>query len=132
LERTRIVLIDAAPLLREILREIIMHEPDLALVAEHEAVVDVRKTVERDAADFVVVGRDAASADDVRAMVGAGLGVRALEVYSDGKESVLYELRPHRVRLGEISSDTLLGTIRAVPGWDVDAATDETSERRTV
>ena len=91
MERTRIVLIDTAPLLREILREIITREPDLALVAEHEAVVDVRQTVEREAADFVVVGRDAASADDVRSMVGAGLGVRALEVYSDGKESVLYE-----------------------------------------
>ena len=132
LERTRIVLIDTAPLLREILREIISGEPDLALVAEHDAVVDVRKTVEREAADFVVVGRDAASVDDVRAMVGAGLGVRALEVYSDGKESVLYELRPHRVLLGEISSDTLLRTIRAVPGWDAEAVTDETSERRTV
>ena len=132
LERTRIVLIDTAPLLREILREIIAREPDLALVAEHEAVIDVRKTVEREAADFVVVGRDAASADDVRAMVGAGLGVRALEVYSDGKESVLYELRPHRVPLGEISADTLLRTIRAVPGWDAEAVTDETSERRTV
>src|SRR5260221_12213336 len=132
LERTRIVLIDTAPLLREILREIITREPDLALVAEHEAVVDVRQTVEREAADFVVVGRDAASADDVRAMVGAGLGVRALEVYSDGKESVLYELRPHRVPLGEISADTLLRTIRAVPRWDAEAVTDETSERRTV
>ena len=132
LELTRIVLIDTAPLLREILREIISGEPDLALVAEHDAVVDVRKTVEREAADFVVVGRDAASADDVQAMVGAGLGVRALEVYSDGKESVLYELRPHRVLLGEISSDTLLRTIRAVPGWDAEAVTDETSERRTV
>ena len=117
MERTRIVLIDTAPLLREILREVISGEPDLALVAEHDAVVDVRKTVEREAADFVVVGRDAASVDDVRAMVGAGLGVRALEVYSDGKESVLYELRPHRVSLGEISSETLLRTIRAAPTW---------------
>ena len=118
MERTRIVLIDTAPLLREILREIITREPDLALVAEHEAVADVKETVEREAADFVVVGRDAASADDVEALVGAGLGVRALEVYSDGKESVLYELRPHRVSLGEISSETLVRTIRAAPGWD--------------
>jgi DNA-binding NarL/FixJ family response regulator len=132
LERTRIVLIETAPLLREILREIIVREPDLALVAEHERAVDVRQTVEREAADFVVFGADAASDEDVRSIVGAGLGVRALEVCSDGKESVLYELRPHRVPLGEISADTLLRTIRAVPGWDGEPATDETSERRTV
>ena len=34
--------------------------------------------------------------------------------------------------LGEISPDTLLRTIRAVAGWDVEHVTDETSERRTV
>jgi hypothetical protein len=56
----------------------------------------------------------------VCALVGAGLGVRALEVHSDGKESVLYELRPHRVSLGEISADTLLHTIRTVPRWEAE------------
>jgi hypothetical protein len=44
--------------------------------------------------------------------------VRAIEVRSDGRESVLYELRPHRVPLGEISSETLVRTIRAAPAWD--------------
>ena len=42
----------------------------------------------------------------------------ALEVQSDGRESVLYELRPHRISLGEVSSDTLVRAIRAVPTWD--------------
>ena len=45
--------------------------------------------------------------------------LRALEVQSDGRESVLYELRPHRISLGEVSSDTLVRAIRAVPTWDV-------------
>ena len=94
------------------------------MVAEHEA-GGLRESVERDEPDFVIVGTDAAS-ETVRSIVCAGCGVRALEVRSDGKESVLYELRPHRVSLGEISPETLVRTIRALPAWDVHV-TDETS-----
>jgi DNA-binding NarL/FixJ family response regulator len=117
-ERTRIVLIDMSPLLREIVRGVLKSQPDLEVVGEHDAVVDVRETVERDDADFVIVGTDAAAETCMRSVVGAGLGVRALEVRSDGRECVLYELRPHRVPLGEISPATLLSTIRAVPTWE--------------
>jgi chemotaxis response regulator CheB len=116
LERTRIVLIDMSPLLREIIREALVPEPDLEVVAEHEGPVDLRTAVERDAADFVIVGADAAD-DSVQSLVAANQGVRAIEVRSDGRESVLYELRPHRVSLGEISSETLVRTIRAAPSW---------------
>jgi len=109
-----------APLLREIVREAIVREPDLDLVAEHED-VDVRAIVALHDPDFVIVGEDAASEQDVRAIVGEGRGLRALEVQSDGGESVLYELRPHRIALGEISSDTLVRAIRAVPAWNATA-----------
>jgi chemotaxis response regulator CheB len=117
LERTRIVLIDMSPLLREIIREALVPEPDLEVVAEHEGPVDLRNAVERDGADLVILGADA-SADSVESLIKANSGVRAIEVRSDGRESVLYELRPHRVSLGEISSETLVRTIRAAPGWD--------------
>ena len=113
------------PLLRDIVRDAIAREPDLDVVAERE-IASLREVVDRDEPDFVIVGTEAAS-ETVRAVVGAGCGVRALEVHSDGKESVLYELRPHRVSLGEISPDTLVQTIRAVPAWDTEHVTDETS-----
>jgi len=120
LESTRIVLVDMPPLLREIVRETLAREPDLDVVAEHEAYVDVARAVEEAEADFVIVSSDAAAHTSVAAVVGAERGVRALEVQSDGKESVLYELRPHRVSLGEISPETLLRTIRTVPTWSGD------------
>ena len=117
MERTRIVLIDMSPLLREIVREALVPEPDLEVVAEHEGPVDLRTAVERDGADFVIFGADAPG-DSIQSLIAANHGVRAIEVRSDGKESVLYELRPHRVSLGEISSETLVRTIRAAPGWE--------------
>ena len=106
-----------APLLREIVREAIVREPDLELVAEHDE-IDVRAAVELDDPDFIIFGEGAAANGSVRSLVGDGRGLRALEVQSDGRESVLYELRPHRISLGEISSDTLVRAIRAVPTWD--------------
>jgi DNA-binding NarL/FixJ family response regulator len=120
LDRTRVVLIDMSPLLREIVRETLAREPDLDVVAEHEADVDVREAVDRADADFVIVGSDATANAGVRSLVGKGARLRALELYADGRESVLYELRPHRVSLGEISAETLLRTIRTVPDWDAD------------
>jgi DNA-binding NarL/FixJ family response regulator len=117
LERTRIVLIDMPPLLRDIVSNVLSGQPDLDVVAEHDDAVDIREAVERDQAQLVIVGSDAASEACIRAVVGGSRGVRALEMRSDGSEGVLYELRPHRVVLGGISAETLLRTIRAVPAW---------------
>jgi len=119
------------PLLRDVIRGALVPEPDVDVVGEHEGVVDIRAAVEQDGADFVILGSGAASEESVRALVGPARGVRALEVHSDGTQSVLYELRPHRVPLGEISTDTLLRTVRATPGWDDEPAPDATGERET-
>jgi DNA-binding NarL/FixJ family response regulator len=125
LERIRIVLIDMPPLLRDIVRDAIDREPDLDVVAERAA-AGLRETVEREEPDFVIVGTDTAS-ETVRAVVGERCSLRALELRSDGKESILYELRPHRVSLGELSPATLVQTIRDLPAWDAAPAIDETS-----
>jgi DNA-binding NarL/FixJ family response regulator len=126
LERTRIVLIDMPPLLREIVRDAVAREPDLELVAELDDAPDVVDALRQDGADFVILGSDAAAAACVSSLVAAQRGMRALELRADGRESVLYELRPHRVPLGEISAETLVRTIRGTPTWH------ESSERRTV
>ena len=120
MESIRITLIDMSPLLREIVRETLVREPDLDVVGDHDADVDVRAAAERDDADFVIVGSGATGRAGVRSLVATNRRVRVLELHGDGRESVLYELRPHRVPLGEISPDTLLRTIRAVPTWDAE------------
>jgi hypothetical protein len=40
--------------------------------------------------------------------------LRALAVGGDGNEAALYEVRPHRTALGELSSATLLDAVRRV------------------
>lgn len=121
MERTRIVLIDMSPLLRDIVRNAIVHEPDLEVVAEHDGDVDLETAVERVGADFVILGSEVTAQTSAASLVATNCRVRALELQGDGKEGVLYELRPHRVALGELSSDTLLRTIRAIPTWDAES-----------
>jgi DNA-binding NarL/FixJ family response regulator len=118
------------PLLRDIVRNVLSGEPDIEIVAEHDIAVDVRDAVEQGDADLVIVGSDESSSA-LREAVAGDRGVRALEVRSDGKESVLYELRPHRVPLGEISPETLLRTIRAVPSWETHTGETQTGGTQT-
>jgi DNA-binding NarL/FixJ family response regulator len=119
------------PLLREIVRDAVAREPDLELVAELDDAPGAFDALARDAAQFVIVGSEAAAAACVPSLVAEQPALRALELRADGRQSVLYELRPHRVPLGEISAETLLRTIRAVPPW-TEPTWDESSERRTV
>jgi DNA-binding NarL/FixJ family response regulator len=117
LESTRIVLIDMPPLLREIVRETLAPEPDLHVVAEHGADVDVMRAVEEADADFVIVGTEL-SGRSVAEVGAGGWRVRGLELHVDGSEGVLYELRPHWVSVGELSPAALVRTIRAVSTGD--------------
>jgi chemotaxis response regulator CheB len=132
LESIRITLVDMSPLLREILREALDREPDLAVVGDHDVVADLGVAVEQDGADVVIIGSNASESAHLRSLVATSCGVRVLELRSDGKDCVLHELRPHRVALGELSREGLLRTIRAARSRDDGGPTDETSERRTV
>ena len=120
----RIVLVGMTPLLGEIVRETLAGEPDLEVVAEHDGDADLREALEHADADFVIVGSDAAAGGLVRALVEEGAARRALELLEDGKEGVLYELRPHQASLGELSPDALVRTIRAAPEWSNGSDTD--------
>jgi chemotaxis response regulator CheB len=115
---TRIVLIGISPLLHEIIRDGLSEAPDLDPVAEHNATVDVGEAVARHRPDFVILGSEADAEESIRTLLAANRGVRALELQSDGRESVLYELRPHLASLGEISTDKLVRTIRAAASWE--------------
>ena len=115
MEPIRIVLIDMPPLLRDIVRNAIAGEAGLDVVSER-ALAELQASVAEDDPDFVIAGSEAAS-QAVRTLVRGRCRLRALEVHDDGKECILYELRPHREALGEISRQKLVETVRAVPKW---------------
>jgi hypothetical protein len=83
---------------------------DVAVVGDVDAAgaADVLRVVET---DVVVVGRD--EPELVAGLLAIRPSVKVLAVIDDGRDAALYELRPHKEALGELSPDRLIALVRA-------------------
>jgi DNA-binding NarL/FixJ family response regulator len=115
-ELIRIVLVDMPPLLRDIVRDSVAGERDLDVVADVRGDAALESALDRLRPDLVILG--AGAPQDVAASLVEGARVRRALALDEEGQGVLYELRPQRVRLGEISKDALLRTIRTVATWE--------------
>ncbi len=110
MESTRIVLVAMPQMLRDIVAGVLADEPDMEIVGEATGVNGLPDAVLEPGADVVVMGRDDPSL--ATSLLEQQPGMRVLAVAASGRESWLYELRPHRVPLGEISPKRLVEQIR--------------------
>ena len=115
MEPIGVVLLDMPRMLREIIKSVIRLEPDMRLLGEFPASADLIETVQSTGARLVITDTRTAACEQVPRLLRAEPRVRVLGIANDGLESDLYELRPHRVRLGEVSPESLVQTIRARP-----------------
>jgi DNA-binding NarL/FixJ family response regulator len=97
-------------MLRDIVAESLASEPDMEIVAEVLDASSLPASVKCSNTHVVVIGRD----DSLLAarLLNECPRVKVLVVASHGRESWLYELRPQRVALGEISPQKLIQEIR--------------------
>jgi hypothetical protein len=115
LRRKRIVLICVRPhLLRELLASIVETDPGVELAGDFDDCVDVVHTAIALEADFVVCDAQAASFEGAAELLRALPRAKLLTVLADGRQSFLYELRPHSIPLGEACPQTLLEAIHGV------------------
>jgi hypothetical protein len=110
-EPSRILLVDLPRILREIIEEAIADEPDMVIVGGNGANGDLKSAVERSNAEFVISGADYAP-DEVGALLEEHPRLRVLSVVGDAREAFLYELRPMRTPLAEVSPRTIVDAIR--------------------
>ena len=100
------------PLLLDMLQHVVESDPNMAVVGR-VGDADLLAAVWRTRADVVLVGQ---KAKDERAQYGRLLlrrpRLKVLAIAQDGRTGLLYELRPRRVPLGEISADALCRAIR--------------------
>lgn len=95
-------------MLSEIVRCAIEEQADMEVVG---STGQARRAIDLTRVDVVVTGYD-----DQRTavrMLRDCPGVRVFALAGHGRESLLYELRPHRVTLGEVSPGELIAHIRA-------------------
>src|SRR5262245_42236892 len=97
-------------LLREIIRSVVVAEADLELVAELSDARLLGEAVPRHAPD-VVIGHSTPA--DIERLLRDRPRLKVLQVDDTGRSTVLYELKPHRTALGEVSPARLLSAIRA-------------------
>lgn len=112
--RVRVLLAGMPRMLRDIVEAALLSQRDLDVVgAADGAPAALRAALTANAAEVAIVGvaSDAAVTmyDDV---LYAHPRLRLLALVGDGRDALLYELRPNRTVLGEPSADVLLGAVR--------------------
>jgi hypothetical protein len=83
---------------------------DVAVVGDVDAAdaADVLRVMQT---DVVVIGRDEAQL--VSGLLAIRPSLKVLAVIDDGRDAALYELRPHKRAVGELSPDRLMALVRA-------------------
>jgi hypothetical protein len=97
---------------REILSREFAAHPDIEVVDGVATSTDLTRVARTARAEFVITGAARLAADAVGKVLDGCPGVKVLALSESGRQGLLYELRPHRVPLDDLSSAVLLETIR--------------------
>jgi DNA-binding NarL/FixJ family response regulator len=100
-------------MLLDIVAGVIRALDDMEVVDCSETLTDPAETAARTAADLVILGCE----EEELLQIGGRLlhvnpDIKVLAVEADGRRAFLYQLRPHKVTLGEVSPGTLVKAIR--------------------
>ena len=110
----RRILVLAKPLLATLVREIASEADGLEVVGIVEDEQALVAEVLRTEPDVLIVGLDGTDpADLYLELLERRPRLRILALTGQGREAILWELRPHRTSLGEISPETLLAAVSA-------------------
>jgi len=110
----RILLADMPAMLLDIVAGIVAAEPDLTVVDMLADSTDLTAAVERTRADVVVTQQTSSTQEaDQIALLLPERRLKIIALTDNGRQGVLYELRPHRASLGDMSADRLVAAIRA-------------------
>jgi DNA-binding NarL/FixJ family response regulator len=105
------------PLLMDMIKDTIAAQPDMAVVDIAAGDAQLLRLAERADADIVILSRQTPTE---RARYGPLLfgrpNMKVFEIVDEGRRCLLYELRPSRIAIDEISPQGLLDAIRAPRG----------------
>jgi hypothetical protein len=120
-KQIRILLAGMPMMLLDIMSEIVGSEPDLTIVEKITEGSDVGAAARRVHADVVIVKQSSETLQTGEVALLSQNQFRVIALVDDGRQGFLYEFRPHRIPLGEISAGGLVAAIRASaqgdPSW---------------
>jgi DNA-binding NarL/FixJ family response regulator len=121
--RIRILLWKMPPMLLDIISDTIAPQPDMDIVGKGRMEEDLLDAAEQTNADIIIIARSKASEHkDYDELLYRHCRIKVLEILDKGRYGSLFEMRPCRVALGEMSPLRLLEAIRGSP--DIAAGVD--------
>ena len=108
-------------MLREITRAVVAGEPGAEIVAEYAAPVPLAEVVRASDAQVVVVRDTPTVSAEATSLLDESRPLGVLAISDDGRSTVVYELKPHRVPLGEVSPERLVDAIRSAISAPIEA-----------
>ncbi len=112
-DEARVVLVDMSEMLRGILGRVLAGYPRVRVAAEYRAVTSLLQAVDAHGANCVIFGDGDSAEQTCRELLDARPFVKLLVVAAEGRRTTLYELRPHKQSLGELSPEQLVGAIKS-------------------
>ena len=112
MSRVRVVLTKMPHLLREIVRSILATQADVELDPDPLPSRMLASAAALKHADVLILAEDGTPSDDYAPTLYAHPRLRLIAISDERRQAVLYELRPHRSPLGELSAELLVRAVR--------------------
>jgi hypothetical protein len=103
-------------MLMDIIGNTVASQPDMEIVASVAGEPSLLRAADRNHADVVVLARNDPVEGEYDELLYGRCTLKVIEIGREGRHGSLYELRPYRVSLGEMSPTGLLQAIRASTG----------------
>ncbi len=111
--RIQVLIAGMPQLLADVIRATLLQQPDMQLVEENRAVNDLFPAARADVPDVLIVGLNGGGIPTFCGpMLYGNPRLKVLAVSTTGEDTALYELRPHRIALGNVTPGGLVEAIR--------------------
>ncbi len=112
MSQVRIVLVELRGILHDVIRGIVEVQPDMAVVGDLDRPDGLGRTIAKTDAAFVIWGVEDDVSDFYPGLLHDWPQVKVLAVQGEGREGFLWQMRPTRAPLGELSPDRLVAALR--------------------
>jgi DNA-binding NarL/FixJ family response regulator len=113
-ERVSVVLAGLPRMMADIVQRVLAEAPDFDVITWPNGLERVMDIAVEHSPDVVVTGLGPGQGiEPFVALLRAHPSLRILALEGDGRRAVMYELQPHAVPLGEVSTESLIDAIRS-------------------
>jgi hypothetical protein len=110
--RARVVLVAVTGVLRDIVWGALQAERDVTVVAEVHDRASLARALGQTPVDVAICSSEGVLADPVTHLFCEHPKLKVLTIEDDGRRGFLWELRPHRTAIGELTPGLLVSTAR--------------------